>query len=426
MSEDIYIIGVGMIKFGRFLDRSIKDMAGLVLDDVLSDGSLTREDIEAAWFSNTCWGIYSFQHSIRGQVALTANRLQGIPITNVENACASASTALNGAWMAVKAGVYDCVLAVGIEKQHDEDRSMVMRSFTSATDVEEVARMATEAAERAKKQAQEQKQKQQDGSEVGAKEKGAQTPPQAPADHSAFMDIYAGGARGHMKQYGSTQRQLAVIAAKNHNNSTFNPLAQYTFPQTVEQVLEDRVVSFPLTRAMCAPIGDGAAAAIVCSEEFLRKHPSSRAIKIRASILEGGNRTGTGDVVVRAAKRAYHVAALGPDDIDVMEVHDATAFGELSSMEELGFCPRGEGGVIAERGDTALGGRIPVNTSGGLISRGHPIGASGLAQIHEMVVQLRGEAGGRQVANHRIALASNNGGAIGVDGAAATIHILEK
>jgi acetyl-CoA acetyltransferase len=229
-----------------------------------------------------------------------------------------------------------------------------------------------------------------------------------------------------MERYGSTQKQLATIAAKNHNNSTMNPLAQYTFPQTVEQVLSDRIVSYPLTRAMCAPIGDGAAAAIICNDQFLKKHPSNRAVKIRASVLEGGKRTGTGDISERASKRAFEVAGVGPEDINVMEVHDATAFGEISVMEALGFCPRGEGGVMAEKGDTALDGKIPVNPSGGLISRGHPVGASGLAQIHELVTQLRGEAGERQVKNPRIAMTENGGGTVGAGEAAMTIHILEK
>lgn len=341
---------------------------------------------------------------------MTANSLQGIPITNVENACASASTALHGAWSAIKAGIYDCTLAVGVEKQYNEDRAKVMQSFSSATDVEEfVQRMARLREEENK-----------------AREKVAKVPQQEEAGHSAFMDFYAASARAHMKAYGSTKRQLAVIAAKNHYNSTMNPLAQYTFPQTVEQVLNDYIVSYPLTRAMCAPIGDGAAAAIVCSEDFLKKHPNNRVVKIRASILEGGNRTGSDDIVERAAKRAFNAAGLRHADIDVMEVHDATAFGELSAMEALGFCPKGEGGVIAERGDTALDGKIPVNPSGGLISRGHPIGASGLAQIYELVTQLRGEAGQRQVKKHRIAMTHNAGGTVGAGEAAMTVHILEK
>jgi len=415
MSGDVYILGAGMIKFGKFLERGVKDMTGLVLDEVLKDCNLTREDIQAAWFSNAMWGLYSFQHSIRGQVALTANGLQGIPVTNVENACASASTALHGAWTAVKAGLYDCVLAIGVEKQHDEDRAKVMGSFTAATDVEEGRQRAA----RAREQASQRK-------DTGTGEKETVPQQERPRDYSAFMDFYASGARGHMERYGLTQQQLAIIAAKNHNNSTMNPLAQYTFPQTVEQVMNDYVVAYPLTRAMCAPIGDGAAAAIVCSEEFLKQHPSGRVIKIRASVLQGGKRTGPGDIGERAAKQAFNTAGLGPEDIDVMEVHDATAYGEISAMEALGFCERGGGGLMAERGDTALDGRIPVNTSGGLISRGHPIGASGLAQIYELVVQLRGEAGQRQVKKHRIAMTENGGGTVGPGEAAMTIHILEK
>ncbi len=415
MSDDVYILGVGMIKFGKFLERSVKDMAGLVLEETLQDCALTRDDIQAAWFSNTMWGLYDFQHSIRGQVALTANGLQGIPVTNVENACASASTALHAAWTSIKAGLYDCALAMGVEKQYNEDRAKVMQSFIAGTDVQEMAARVAELRET------EQKKRQEAGQAKSAEGEAAKA-----GGHSAFMDFYAAGARAHMEAYGSTQRQLACVAAKNHNNSTKNPLAQYTFPQTVEQVLNDRVVAYPLTRAMCAPIGDGAAAAIICNESFLKRHPSARAIRIAASVLEGGKRTGAGDISERAAKKAFEISGVGPEDINVMEVHDATAFGEISVMEALGFCPRGEGGVMAERGDTALEGKIPINPSGGLISRGHPIGASGLAQIYELVTQLRGEAGERQVKNHRFAMTENGGGTVGAGEAAMTIHIMEK
>jgi acetyl-CoA acetyltransferase len=413
MSDNVYILGVGMTKFGKFLDKSIKNLTGEALELVLQDCGLSRSDIEAAWFSNTCWGIYKFQHSIRGQVALTANRLEGIPIINVENACAGASTALHSAWMAVKAG-YDCLLAIGTEKLYDEDRSMVMKSFSSAVDVELMMEGI------ARLQEEQKKKKEVEG--AGKKSGGAEKP----GGHSVFMDFYAAGARNHMKKYGTTQRQLAVIASKAHNNSSMNPLAQYTFTQTVEQVLEDRVVSYPLTRAMCAPIGDGSAAAVVCSERFLKAHPSSRAVLIRASVLRSGTRQGESDIGRRASLAAYEKAGLGPEDINLAEVHDATAFGELVQSEQLGFCSPGEGGPFAESGATALDGKIPINPSGGLISRGHPIGASGLAQIYELVTQLRGEAGPRQVKRHRLAMAENGGGTIGGGEAAMTIHILEK
>jgi acetyl-CoA acyltransferase len=411
MSENIYIIGVGMIKFSKYLEKGIKVLTGEALEEVLKDSGLVRKDIEAAWFSNTGWGMYTFQHSIRGQVALTANGLEKIPMTNVENACASGSTALHGAWTAVKAGIYDCALAIGVEKLYDEDRVKVMKGFMAGTDVEEVTAMM-------EKWQKEEKKSNAQTETAGEKKAGG---------HSVFMDFYASGARNHIKKYGSTQRQLAVIAAKAHNNSTLNPKAQYTFPMTVEQVLEDRPVSFPLTRSMCAPIGDGAAAAIICSEDFLKKRGlSARAVRIRASVLQSGARTGENDISQRASRQAYAKAGLGPKDIDMLEVHDATAFGELIQVEALGFCPEGEGGVYAESGATALNGKTPVNPSGGLIARGHPIGASGLAQIYELVTQLRGEAGKRQIQKHRIAMTENGGGTLGNGEAAMTIHILEK
>jgi acetyl-CoA acetyltransferase len=217
-----------------------------------------------------------------------------------------------------------------------------------------------------------------------------------------------------------------VVAAKAHTNSVLNPLAQYSFPMTVEEVLADREIVFPLTRAMCAPIGDGAAAAILCSERFLRTQGSSRAVRVRASVLRSGRREGENDICGRVSKAAYEVAGLGPRDVQVAEVHDATAFGELYQTEQMGFCPIGEGGPFVETGATALGGRIPVNPSGGLMARGHPIGASGLAQIYELVAHLRGEGNQRQVAGARIAMAENGGGFLGLGEAAMTIHILEK
>jgi acetyl-CoA acetyltransferase len=372
------------------------------------------KDIEAAWFSNSAWGLTDFQHCIRGQVALSANRIDKIPITNVENACASGSTAFNGAWTAIKAGLYDCVLAIGAEKIYHEDRALMMKGFIMYTDVERTTAMI----EQLKKMAESEKVKKANSQKSGEKEK-------KKGGHSAFMDLYAAAARFHMKKYGTTQRQLAVVAAKNHNNSTLNPLAQYNFPMTVEQVLEDYAVAYPLTRAMCAPVGDGAAAAILCSEKFLKEHPNPRAILIKASVLKSGSWKGD-DIAKRASATAYKMAEIDPEDIDVAELHDATAFGEIHQSEQMGFCPIGEGGPFAESGATALNGKIPINPSGGLLSRGHPIGASGLAQIYELVMHLRGEAGKRQVRNAKIALAENGGGNIGMGEAAMGITILEK
>jgi len=423
MSDKVYIIGVGMIKFGKHFDLGVKQLTGQALTLVLKDAELEMKDLEAAWFSNTGWGISEYQHGIRGQVALSANGLDKIPMVNVESACASGSMAFHSGWTSIKAGLYDCVLAIGAEKMYyvleEKDREKSFEGFISGTDVEETRRWMAQQKEAARQR--------KEKAEREARERGEEIKKDSSKKgHSVFMDFYASGARGHMKAYGTTQRQLAVIAAKAHNNSTLNPLAQYTFPQTVEQVMQDREVAFPLTRAMCAPIGDGAAAAILCSERFLKQHSAARAVLVRASILKSGSRTGPNDVCARASKAAYEQSGLGPKDIHVVEVHDATAFGELYQTEEMGFCPKGEGGPFAESGATALDGRIPVNPSGGLISRGHPIGASGLAQMYELVTHLRGEAGKRQVKNPHIAMAENGGGTLGNGEAAMTIHIMEK
>jgi acetyl-CoA acetyltransferase len=422
MDSDIYIVGVGMPKFGKFLEKSIKDLSALAISGALEDSKLDKSEIECAWFSNSTWGVFSFQHMIRGEVALFPHGIEKIPVFNVENACAGASTALHGAWMAIKAGLYDCTLAIGAEKMYSEDRALTMKAFTGATDME----LSAKTIAYLKKIAEEKKKKDaEQGKKPESKKKGG---------HSAFMDFYAAGARNHMQKYGMTQRHLAIIAAKNHNNSTLNPLAQYTFPQTVEQVMNDYEVAFPLTRAMCAPIGDGAAAAIICSDSFLNKHPElkERAVLIRASILRSGSLKDD-DMEKRTMAAAWKMANQGrPNneismkDIEVAELHDATAFGELDLMERLGFCPRGEGGPFIETGVTELTGEIPINPSGGLLARGHPIGASGLAQIHELVTQLRGEADKRQVKNHKFALAENGGGSLGRGSAAQCIHILEK
>jgi acetyl-CoA acetyltransferase len=307
-----------------------------------------------------------------------------------------------------------------------------MMSFISGTDVEVTMNAILRFQEEEKKR-----------KEREAKKIGIEKAEEKPGGHSAAMDLYSVAARIHMKKYGMTQRQLAVIAAKAHNNSVLNPLAQYNFPMTVEEVLSDHEVSYPLTRAMCAPIGDGAAAAVICSERFLKKKGAKRAVRVRASVLKSGRRTGEdeifslminplehslvsveNDICARTSRAAYEMAGIGPDDVDVAEVHDATAFGELYQTEQMGFCPIGDGGPFAESGATSLGGKIPINPSGGLIARGHPLGASGLAQIHELVLHLRGEAGKRQVEGARIALAENGGGVLGAGEASMTIHLL--
>jgi acetyl-CoA acetyltransferase len=413
MSDGVYILGVGMTKFGKYLEKGIKTLTGEALELVLSDSGLGRDDVEAAWFSNSYWGMYTMQHGIRGQVALSANGLEGVPITNLENACGGGSSALHGAWTAIKAGLYDCVLAIGAEKIYDADRGKMMLSFATGSDVDEWAKTAK--AFKANEPPPKQKQDSAQGGAEAGKRKG----------YSPAMDMYASGARRAMKEYGLTQRQLAVVAAKAHNNSVENPFAQYTFPMTVDEVLADREVAYPLTRAMCAPVGDGAAAVVLCSKRFLHRHSSRRAVGIRASILKSGKREGGHDTGSRAAEAAYQAAGIGPEDVELAEVHDATAYGEVAVTEELGFCPVGEGGAFAESGATAIDGTLPINTGGGLIARGHPVGATGLAQVLELTTQLRGEAGKRQVGTPRIALAENGGGLLGSGPAAMCIHVLE-
>ena len=213
----------------------------------------------------------------------------------------------------------------------------------------------------------------------------------------------------------------------DHNHSVHNPHAQYRQPFTVEEVLAAPLVAYPLTRPMCSPVGDGAAAVIICSGDYVKKIGATKPVKILATVLGGGvdREMSEPDLGVRLAKTAYEKAGVGPEDIDLMELHDATAFGEISKFEALGFCPFGEGGFWAEKGHTSIGGAIPVNPSGGLESKGHPIGATGAAQIAELVWQLRGEAGKRQVKNARIALAENGGGNIGWEEAAMMITILQ-
>jgi len=447
MTRDVYVIGVGMLRFGRMLERSVKELAREALSAALADAELNPARVEAVWFANSGWGTNGGQDSIRGQVALYGAGLAGAPVVNVENACAGGASALHAATLGVASGAHDVALALGAEKLCQKSRVRTFASFLGGMDVAALPELM------AKAQA------------LGAGAAPATKPRSAPrerrarpglgalprlaldalviAEHyqldlgrlvaqalrnksgrSPFMDVYAVGARRHMERYGTTAGQLALIAAKNHEHGARNPLAQVQRSMTTDEVLSDRTVSPPLTRAMCAPLGDGAAAAIVCSEAFARRHGLGRAVRIRASVVAAADPEAPG-IGRRAARRAYERAALGPSAVHVAEVHDATAFGELSQSESLSFCAEGEGGPWAESGATRLGGALPLNPSGGLECRGHPIAASGLAQVHELVTQLRGEAGARQVERARIALAQNGGGFLGEEEAAMAIHVLE-
>lgn len=410
--NDVYIIGLGMIRFNKYPDRDVRDMAHEVVSQALKDAELDKSDLQAAFFSNTFWGMFSNQHSIRGQVVLRSMGIGEIPVTNVENACAGASTALHLAYTGVRAGMYDCALIVGSEKITHPDKTKSLTAYATCMDVEnfdEQIKMM---------------EKMKNSFQLDIPE--GQTPPGQ--GRSIFMDTYAMMAAWHMSKFGSTQHQLAKICSKNHWHGALNPLSQYQKEMTVEEVMKDKLISYPLTRAMCAPVGDGAAAAVICSKEFLKKNKNARPVKIRASVHGSGrDRELDGeDIGERLAKQAYNQADVSPEDISLAELHDATAYGELHQTEAMGFCKLGEGGPYAESGATTLGGEKPINTSGGLECRGHPIGASGLAQIYELGLQLRGEADNRQVEGARLGLAENGGGNIGVEEAAMCIHILEK
>ncbi|MBI9085286.1 MAG: thiolase family protein [Desulfobacterales bacterium] len=410
--SNVYIIGLGMIRFAKYPDRNVRDMAHEVTNLALMDAGMDKKSLQAAFFSNTFWGMFANQHSIRGQVVMRSMGIDGIPVTNVENACAGASTALHLAYTGIRAGMYDVALAVGSEKITDPDKMKSLTAYATCMDVENFESHINMMME------------------LNKTFKVEIPPDQAPPGEgrSIFMDAYAMGAKWHMDRFGSTQRQLAAICAKNHWHGSLNPMAQYQQDMTVEEVLADKAIAYPLTRAMCAPVGDGAAAAIVCSEAYLKKLSGARPIRILASVLGSGtDRDLDGeDIGERLSKQAYEMAGVGPRDISIAELHDATSYGELHQTEAMGFCPMGEGGPWAESGATKLGGKQPVNTSGGLECRGHPIGASGLAQIYEIGLQFRGEAGKRQVENVTTGLAENGGGNIGVEEAAMCIHILGK
>ena len=414
--RDVFVIGVGMTRFAKHLDRTIKSLAAEALKKTLKDADIGKDFLDAVYFSNSIWGYFTDQHCIRGQVALRDEGIMGIPIYNVENACASGATAFHSAWMGVASGLYDCALALGAEKMYNEDKIKMFGAFSTGADIENIG---THLANMQKISDSLDLEIPQDDQAGGAGK-----------TRSAFMDLYSVGTRWHMNKYGTTQKQLAVIASKNHYHSSMNPNAQFQKKMSVEEILAARGVSWPLTVPMCAPVGDGAAGAVLCSSDFLKKVKDARPVKILASVLGSGTDRGMDeekmDIACRVSQKAYEMAGVGPEDIHVAEVHDATAYGELHQSESLGFCPMGEGGPFAESGATTLGGKIPINVSGGLESRGHPIGASGLGQIHELVTQLRHEAGLRQVENCRLAFAENGGGNLGYEEASMGVHIFEK
>jgi len=407
--RDAAIMGVGMTRFGKFPERGIKDLVREAVESTLNDGGIEKKEIEAAYVGSAAPGIMTGQEQIKAQVTLSAMGIDEIPMYNVENACASSSSALNLAWTAVAAGIHDCVLVVGFEKLFDRDKLKSFMALGTAVDIEGVAHFLE--AFQAKY-----------GFEEKILGEGSGK------DRSIFMDMYAYYTRRYMEKTGLTQEHFARIAVKSHRNGARNPHAQYQKEVTLAEVLGSGDVAYPLTRMMCSPIGDGAAAAIVCSKHRAKQLPA-QPVWIKGSVV-GSGKAGLdmeGDTLTkRLAPRIFEMAGVDPGDIDVIEVHDATSPSEIITLIELGICPMEEAAHWVDGGYLEISGKKPTNTSGGLASKGHPIGATGLGQVHEIVTQLRNAAGSRQVENPRVGMTHNGGGILGVDAAAMALHIFTR
>ncbi len=409
----VYVVGVGMTPLGRQQEKSIKDLSRDSVSAALADAECGLADVETAFFTSSTTGYLQGQIFVPGQIALRSMGFEKIPIYNIENACASGSSAFNLALQSIKAGACEVALAVGTEKMNIADKKKMFSVFDAGWDVE-----STEINKR----------------RLLVLGQQFEVPPGTTSErpYSVFMDVYAAFCRFHMQTFGTTQRQIAAVCSKNHGHSVHNPNAQFRDAYSIEEVLSAPPITYPLTLPMCAPISDGSAAAIVCSEEWLKEHATNknRAVEVLASIVQTGSERAPEDyenhLTALAARKLYEQAGVEPGDVDVAEVHDATAMGEIIQAENLQLTPFGDAGPAAERGDFTIGGRIPINPSGGLESRGHPISATGLAQIHELITQLRGEAGARQVEGARIAVQENGGGLYGIEEAVAVLNLFAK
>jgi acetyl-CoA acyltransferase len=385
----VVVIGVGLHPFGRYLDKSLSDLGRVAIWNAAEDCGISPADIQVAYVGNSLGGLVTGQEGIRGQVILRDAGLGGIPVINVENACASGTTAFRGAWLEVASGAYDIALALGVEKLYLPKTADSIRILAADSDIR-------------------------------LRDMGFQ-----------FTAHYAMNLRKYMKKYGWTKEHFAKVVEKNSYNASLNPYAQHRTPLTVEQVLKSRLVAEPLHLYMCASMGDGAGAAILCSEDVARKFTRKPPIEVASCALRSGMfkppaEASRLNIIALASQYAYEQAGLGPKDVDVAEVHDAMAPAELYHYEELGFCGEGEGARMVEEGRTKITGDIPVNPSGGLAGKGHPVGATGLAQVAEIVWQLRGEAGERQVNKPKVGLVQTSGGYVDNDSAAAAIVILKR
>jgi acetyl-CoA acetyltransferase len=428
MKERVYIIGVGMTKISKQAG-SYESLCEEAIREAMADSSLNfdgdKDIIGGIFYGNCAQGMLTSQHSIRGQVILRRLGFARMPVVNLENACATGSTALSQAVNHILAGVSDLALAVGIEKMtpdwHDMKNHpeievalpyMGLSAFWMGCEqdrknlyIEDWRRQKSELLGIPLEQ-----------TDVGV-------------GRSPFMDYYAVKALQAMKRYGYTQEQMAKVCAKTHHHGSMNSKAQYQRDFSPEEVLSDKIITYPLTRSMCAPTGEGCAVAIICSENYLKEHKNlDDPILIHTSVLISGRDRGhfDQDISSRGAEIAFKQAGLHHKDIDVLELHDATTFAEIYQTGQTGFCKMEHAGAYCSSGATSLGGEIPTNTSGGLISRGHPVGCTGLAQVYEIATQLRGRAGQRQVKNAKIGMHVNGGGVIGAEEAVLGIHIMEK
>lgn len=375
--REVYVIGVGVAKCGRYADKGIEDLGYVACRNALQDAALDPRDIEGAFCGNVNNGMAP------GQRVLSKVGVMGIPTVNVENACASGSTAFHQAYLSIASGLYEVAIAAGVEKMASGLLDLGMKDPES-----EMGLVVTPA-------------------------------------------WFAMEAVRHMAEYGTTIEQISQVSVKNHRHAVFNPNAQFQREFSLEEVLNSRMVADPLTLLNMCPNGDGAAAAILCGAEKAKRY-GGKAIRVAASVMGGGvyqspRETPAPDLTTRTARKAYQIAGVGPEELDVAEVHDCSTIMEMLEYERLEFCEKGEAGRLIDEGVTALGGKLPVNPSGGLLSRGHPIGATGLYQISEIVWQLRGDAGGRQVPNARVGLTQNAGaGSSEMDGGTCNINIFTR
>jgi len=375
-----------MTPFGKHLDKSLQELAYEPIWSAIRESNIDAHDIGIVFVGNAYGGLIGGQESVRGQVVMREAGLSRIPIINVENACASGSTAFYLAHKAVAAGQADLALVVGVEKLFCGSTAASLKALSTSSDLDREGKMGM-----------------------------------------LFAGIYAMRVRAHMERYGFTREQLALTAVKNHEHGALNPHAQYRDPKTVEEMLNSRVIADPITLLMTCPLGDGAAAVVVGTEEMARRS-GKRMVRIASSVLGsfGYPEKGEPSIVARTAAKAYREADVTPKDIQVAEVHDAVAPVELYLYEELGLCGAGESGRMIENRETWFNGNMPVNTSGGLTAKGHPAGATGPAQIAEIVWQMRGEAGERQIdPAPNVGLAENGGGNVAGETAVVAVHVLK-